>query len=282
MKNAFRIGLRRGLLEVRKSFRSPTDLFNYFGVSGMFLVAAYLARDSEVGTTGVSFGMMFLASVVGFIVAMGGIVTVGQVLAAEREDGTLLRAKGMPHGMAAYFTAKVVHIGLVTLINTALVLVPAMFFLGSSGSLFRPGHLPLLLVVLALGLAATVPIGAILGALARNAKSTMGMLMLPVMAIVMVSGIFVPMTTMPVWAQWIGQIFPVYWVGLGTRAAILPDEMVVAELAGSWRIVESLGVLGLWALVGCIVAPIVLRRMARRESGSRLDESRERALASVI
>lgn len=119
------------------------------------------------------------------------------------------------------------------------------------------------------------------GALARNAKSTMGMLMLPVMAIVMVSGIFVPLTMMPVWAQWVGQTFPVYWVGLGTRAAILPDEMVVAELMSSWRIVESLTVLGLWALVGCIVAPIVLRRMARRESGSRLDESRERALASV-
>jgi ABC-2 type transport system permease protein len=36
--------------------------------------------------------------------------------------------------------------------------------------------------------------------------------------------------------------------------------------------------LGAWALAGLIIAPPVLQRMARRESGSRVAERRERAL----
>ena len=36
------------------------------------------------------------------------------------------------------------------------------------------------------------------------------------------------------------------------------------ELTHSWRTLETLGVLGLWAIVGLLVAPVVLRRMARR------------------
>jgi ABC-2 type transport system permease protein len=36
-----------------------------------------------------------------------------------------------------------------------------------------------------------------------------------------------------------------------------------------------------WALLGLIVAPIVLRRMARRESGSKVAERRAKALQRV-
>jgi ABC-2 type transport system permease protein len=39
--------------------------------------------------------------------------------------------------------------------------------------------------------------------------------------------------------------------------------------------------LGTWAMLGLVVAPIVLRRMARRESGSRVAEHREKALQRI-
>ena len=41
------------------------------------------------------------------------------------------------------------------------------------------------------------------------------------------------------------------------------------EIEDSWRHLETVGVLGVWAVVGLIMAPIVLRGMARRESGER-------------
>ena len=63
----------------------------------------------------------------------------------------------------------------------------------------------------------------------------------------------------------------------GSRA-LLPPEMAAVEIGGSWRHLETLGVLGLWAVVGLLVAPIVLRRMARRESGSDVERRRQKAL----
>jgi ABC-2 type transport system permease protein len=65
------------------------------------------------------------------------------------------------------------------------------------------------------------------------------------------------------------------------RSALLPDSAVGVELGGSWRQLETIGVLGAWAVLGLIVAPVVLRRMARRESGARVAERREKLLQRV-
>jgi ABC-2 type transport system permease protein len=48
-----------------------------------------------------------------------------------------------------------------------------------------------------------------------------------------------------------------------------------------WRSPQRAAVLGAWALAGLIIAPWVLKRMARRESGSRVAERRQRALHRV-
>jgi ABC-2 type transport system permease protein len=86
---------------------------------------------------------------------------------------------------------------------------------------------------------------------------------------------------MPEWVQGLAQVFPVYWLGLGMRSAMLPDSMSAVELGESWRHLETLGVLTAWAVVGVLVAPMVLRRMARRESGSSVAARREKAMQRV-
>ena len=66
------------------------------------------------------------------------------------------------------------------------------------------------------------------------------------------------------------------------RSALLPDELAAVEIGHSWRHLETLGVLGAWAVVGLVLAPIVLRRMARRESGSSVAARREKAMQRVV
>ena len=78
-----------------------------------------------------------------------------------------------------------------------------------------------------------------------------------------------------------GQAFPVYWLGLGMRSALLPDAAAAVEIGGSWRPLATAAVLGAWAVAGLVLAPVVLRRMAGRESGSRVAERREQALRRV-
>ena len=150
----------------------------------------------------------------------------------------------------------------------------------STGSPRRVGAWLTLVWVVLLGLVATMPLGAIFGSLFTNPRN-IGLIMLPLMGLIATSGIFYPITNFPVWLQWIAQVFPIYWLGLGMRSAMLPDEMAAVEFGQSWRHLETLGVLGAWAVAGLVVAPIVLRRMARRESGSSVPARREKALQRV-
>jgi ABC-2 type transport system permease protein len=106
----------------------------------------------------------------------------------------------------------------------------------------------------------------------------MAIAMLPFAGLATISGIFYPITHMPGWLQGIGQVFPLYWLGLGMRAALLPSNLAAVEIGGSWRLPLVFLVLVLWAVAGLVTAPWVLRRMARRESGSRVAARRERAM----
>ena len=83
---------------------------------------------------------------------------------------------------------------------------------------------------------------------------------------------------MPVWVQWVRQASPVYRLGLGMRSGLLPDAAAANEIAGSWRTWETVGALSAWTLLGVVVAPVLLRRMTRHESGSRIAERRDTAL----
>jgi ABC-2 type transport system permease protein len=80
------------------------------------------------------------------------------------------------------------------------------------------------------------------------------------------------------WLQAVAQAFPMYWMGLGMRSAFLPDSAAAAELAGSWRTGETVVILVIWAIVGMLIAPRVLRRMAQRESGSAMEQRKHQAI----
>jgi ABC-2 type transport system permease protein len=59
----------------------------------------------------------------------------------------------------------------------------------------------------------------------------------------------------------------------------LPDSLAAVELHHSWMHLTTFGVLTAWSVLGLALAPGILRRMARRESGSAVAARRERAMA---
>ncbi|SMD23856.1 ABC transporter permease [Kibdelosporangium aridum] len=276
---AARAGLRRGVIEFKQSFITAQDLVGLVVPNLILIIVMIFMRGSTVGTTGFSLGTMSLSGVLGMSVAFSGMMTVMQHLTIEREDGTLLRAKALPNGMFGYLVGKVVVVSGLTVVGLLAILIPGLFLF--DGLAFDTvGSWLTLIWVLVLGLMATMPIGAVLGSMFSNPRNA-GVTMLPVMGLVAISGIFVPLTEMASWLQPIGQLFPIYWLGLGMRSALLPDQLVVVEIGQSWRHLETVGVLGAWAIAGFIVAPIILRRMARRESGAALAQRREKALQRI-
>ncbi|MDQ3787187.1 MAG: ABC transporter permease [Actinomycetota bacterium] len=272
---AARAGLARGRAEIRQTFTTGQDLWNYLFPTVIFLVVMFFMRGAAVPGTNFSLGSRTLPSVIGMGIAFGGLVTLMMSLAVEREDGTLLRAKAIPNGMLGYLIGKIVTVSGMTVISQTFVLVPSLFMLeGIDIDWFT------LVWVVALGLIATLPLGAVAGSMFTNPRNS-GVIMLPVMGLVAISGIFYPIGSMPEWVQGLAQVFPIYWLGLGMRSAMLPDNLAAVEIGESWRHLETLGVLGAWAVAGLLVAPMVLRRMARRESGSSVAARREKAMQRV-
>jgi ABC-2 type transport system permease protein len=276
LARTFRAGLSRGWIELGHTFRNSQDLMGYFFPTILLLTVMFFMRNATVPGTDFSLGARTLPSVVGMGIAFSGLINLAQQLLMEREDGTLLRAKATPNGMLGYLVGKIVLVSAMAIINLVLQLVPGLF-LFDGFRLATPGAWLTLAWVVVLGLVATLPLGAIVGSLFENPRN-FGLVMLPFMGLIATSGIFYPITNFPVWLQWIGQAFPVYWLGLGMRSALLPADLAAVEIGGSWRHWETLGVLSVWAVAGLVVAPFVLRRMARRESGSRVEARRQRVL----
>ncbi|MFI8879253.1 ABC transporter permease [Streptomyces sp. NPDC055243] len=275
---AVRAGWSRGLIELRQSFTNGGDVLSHLLWPVLMLTVMFFMRDTAFGTSGLLLGTLALPSILGMNAAMG-MVSMSQALTAEREDGTLLRAKATPNGMPGYLIGKVVSVSGGLLADLAILLIPGIFVVGGL-AIGGPGSWLTLTWVLLLGMVATLPIGAILGSVFTSARSQ-GLIQLPILGMIAISGIFYPITALPDWLQWTAQAFPIYWLGLGMRSALLPDGAAAIEIAGSWRPWETAGVLGAWAVLGLLVAPVVLRRMARRESGSSVAARRERALRRV-
>ncbi|MGH8794273.1 MAG: ABC transporter permease [Stackebrandtia sp.] len=272
-------GWKRGWTEFRHSMSSPSDIAGYLFPTGIAMVVILFLRDVDLGGGAVSLGAMSLPSLLGMNIAFGGFMGAVGTLITEREDGTLLRAKAIPNGMIGYLIGKIISNSAFIAAGMVVVLIAGLMMFDGV-ALDGPASVLMLIAVLVLGLFASMPIGAVLGSLITNPRN-MGLVMLPIMGVIAVSGIFYPITALPTWLQWIGQAFPFYWLGLGMRSALLPDGAVVLEIGESWRHLETIAALGLWTALGLILAPPVLRRMARRESGSAVAARRERAMQIV-
>lgn len=270
---AVRAGVRRGRIEFGHTMGNAGELMGWLWLPVVALVVMYAFGDGAVPGLDFPLGAQAVPGILAMSAVFSGLMGLAMNLTMDREDGTLLRAKATPNGVLAYVIGKVLGKAAMTVAVLVLILVPAMLLFDG----LRPGRVSTwvtLVWVLGLGLLAVLPIGAIVGAVFGNTQS-LGFVTLLIMGLVVVSGVFYPITALPGWAQWIGQAFPLYWLGLGLRSALLPDAVAAAEIGGSWRQLETVIALGAWAVVGLALASVVLRRMARRESGSSVAARRE-------
>lgn len=275
-RHAVRVGLRRGWTEFLLSLRSPQDQGFYLVQAVAVLGWVWFNRNDVVAGYDVPVPAFALPSMLGGLLAFGLVVGPAYQLALEREDGTLLRMKAVPHGLVGYASGQLLFhtLGLLPLLTT--ILVPAALFFddvvpaGPGGWLTMAGFL-------VLGLLATMPIGIVIGSLAPNVQKVGTWGITPVIALAAISGLLFPVDRLWGWVQGLAQLFPVYWLGLGLRSAFLPDTAAAAELGGGWRTGTAVAVLSAWAVAGALLAPAVLRRMARKQSGAVVAQAREKA-----
>lgn len=276
LSHTVRLGIERGMIEFKQSLRNPQDMTWTVIMAVIFLIVLWFQRDTQI--EGVSLALLTLPSLLGMSIAMGGLSGTAGQLSFDREDGTLLRAKAIPQGMLAYMVSRIILILLTTLLSLVILFIPALFLIKGLSDVGLDGLFTFTWVFL-LGMLATAPIGAVIGSLVKSSNSGWGLTFLFIAGLTAISGIFYPITALAGWLQVIGQVFPMYWLGLGLRSAISPEGAMVAEIAGSWRTPETLLVLGAWTVVGLVLAPRILRRMAQRTSGSEMEARKQQVLS---
>jgi ABC-2 type transport system permease protein len=271
MSRLIRVGLRRGLIELRQTVSNAADIFGYLFPVALLLGWLYLSRDDEVPGSAVSLGAYSLVSSLALMLVIGGVTSTAQYLTMDREDGTLLRAKATPNGMTGYLIGKIVLVAGVMVITCVVTLAPGALLV--DGLRFDAGTWLTVLWLLPLIMLALLPVGAILGSFFETARGA-AVLMLPVIGLTAISGVFYAHSVLPGWLQGVSKLFPMYWMGSGLRSAFLPGEPE--------QRLATAAVLGLWAVIGLLLAPRILRRMARRESGSLVAARRQRAMSRTM
>lgn len=268
--HAIRIGLQRGWTEFKLSLRAPEDM-TFYVVWGLgILIYLFVNRDNAVEGTSLSVAVLALPGVLAAMVVFGAVVGPAFTLVLEREDGTLLRAKSAPFGLDAYVAGQVLFQFLGVLPMLILLLVPPAFFLEGLAPQGAVGWV-VAVVLVVLGTLAMLPLGFIVGSLARKAVHVSTGAMMPIMGLAAISGIFSPITVLWGWLQVVAQVFPMYWLGHALRWVFLPEEAAALELGGRWNLLGALAVIALWGAVGLALTPRILGRMAQRESGSAVE-----------
>ena len=277
--NAVRLGIIRGWIEFQIYYLKDLQ-----SLIGMVIIALILVGvlwfERATNIEGVSLALLTLPGLLAMLIANEGFSDVARFLSSHREDGTLLRAKAIPQGMVGYLIARVVVTLLATIFNLAIVFILSLFVVPGLTTLDGVRLFTFVWVVV-LGLLATAPMGAIVGSLVKSSGAGFGLTFFPLMALLAISGIFYPIRALPVWVQWIAQVFPVYWLGLGLRSVFSPQAAATLEIGGTFRPLATFLVLAAWAVVGLLLAPPTLRRMARRTSGGEMEAGKQRSMRRV-
>lgn len=277
--NAFLLGAERGWISWRGTNSSREGVFNLVFYNAIPLIFLITSRDSTLPGTDIPMGGKLLPGMLALMVVFS-VMGVAYYLSTEREDGTLLRAKAVPRGMSAYVVGLAVVAILDVVVSLLIVLVPGMVIVPDVPA----GDIRLWLGLVGyvfLGLVACLPLGVLIGSAVQSPRAIGGFGFLITMGLAMISGLFFPMAALWGWVQALVQVFPLYWLGLGMRSLFLPDAAAAFEVAGSWRTLETIAVLGAWAAIGLVLGPVLLRRTARRESGASMEARRAAAMQRI-
>jgi ABC-2 type transport system permease protein len=122
----------------------------------------------------------------------------------ERERGTMENLLAMPVRPIEVMIAKIAPYVVIGYIQVLLILAAASIFF----ALPIRGSVPLLLAALGLFIASNLALGVTFSTVSTNQMQAVQLAQFTLMPSFLLSGFMFPFRGMPLWAQWLGQIFP--------------------------------------------------------------------------
>lgn len=183
------------------------------------------------------------------------VTVVGSLMAAmnivrEKELGTLDQLSVTPLSRAAFIAAKLIPFWIIALVELALGLLVArfVFHIPMVGSILLVFAAAMVYLLAALG------IGLFVSTLVETQQQAMFVTFFIVMVYLLMSGLFTPVRSMPVWAQWMAQLNPVKHFISIMRAVLLKG-------AGVGDVIAPIGILGAF---GVVFLSLAIRQYGRR------------------
>jgi ABC-2 type transport system permease protein len=133
-----------------------------------------------------------------------GLICIVLTFSRERERGTMENLLAMPVKPIEVMIAKIVPYIVIGYVQIALILIASTLFF----SLPIRGSLLLLLAALGLFISSNLALGVTFSTLASNQMQALQMAQLVLLPSFLLSGFIFPFLGMPVWAQWLGNVFP--------------------------------------------------------------------------
>lgn len=117
-----------------------------------------------------------------------------------------------------------------------------------------------------LGLTSCALLGIAISSLPKSGKSASSVVVLPFLILQFISGVYIPIGTVPDWLLDISAFFPLKWMCQGFRGVFLPDSAAVLEQAGGWEFGRIALVLGAWCAGGLVLCLLTFRWKNRRDA----------------
>jgi ABC-2 type transport system permease protein len=166
------------------------------------------------------------------VLTMSTLLVTTLSITRERERGTMENLMAMPVRPIEIMLAKIVPYVVIGYVQAILILaVSAVVF-----QLPIRGSIPLLLLALGLFIASNLALGLTFSTISTNQMQAQQLAQFTLLPSFMLSGFMFPFRGMPVWAQWLGEIFPTTHAIRIVRGVLLKGNGVGAIAPELWPI----------------------------------------------
>lgn len=262
LPSTFRLGISRSALEVKSFFRRKERVAFTFALPVVLQIIFGAIFSGNVSGTSVPYREYFTCGIIAVGIVTTTFTNLGMGIVFERDDGTLKRLAGTPMPKIAYFIGKAVSALVVSVLETAILLVIGVAFLGLSVP-HSPARWFTFAWVFVLSVAAFSLLGVAISGLASNSQSAPIVFQFPYLVLSFISGVYFVYGSLPRVIQDIAEVFPLKWLCQGLRSVFLPGGFARAEPDHSWQHGQIALVLGAWVVASLVVCVRTFRWQGR-------------------
>ena len=239
--SAIGLTMRQVRYENRAFWRNPAAAFFTFVFPLLFMVifnVVFAAGSADAGR-------FFTPAIIVFAVVTATYTNLSMTVTVARDEGILKRIRGTPLPAVSYLVARMIHAALIALL---LVVIVAVFGALAYDVPIPWDSLPAVLLTLVVAAASFCALGLALTIVIPNADAAPAIVNASILPLFFISNVFFPIQNAPQWLDTLSSLFPV------RHFADAMLRIYDATRVGSAFSATDLGVIGLWGVIGLILA----------------------------